>query len=291
MTERSDRHPLDYDFVERHVEVDGLDLAYVDDGPRGGRATPIVLVHGIGATLDHWALVIPALSEKRRVVALDLPGFGRSAKPDRRYDPETFAQTIDGFLRKLGFDRIFLVGHSLGGAITAEFTLLYPQRIEKLVLVDAAGMTRMPARLLDFAVTQFERSIDARKIQLPPRLVRAMAKMMFYEPHPYAERNIGRILASMSEGDWPERVRSFVRAATGLSRAQVRARLEEFDVPTLILWGERDRVLPVRHGRQLHAGIRGSRFVTFPRTGHCPQIERPERFVELVEQFLAEGAA
>ena len=280
-------HPLDYDFTEKHLLVDDVDIAYVDEGPRDSKKTPLVLVHGIGATLDHWALVIPKLAESRRVVALDLPGFGRSAKPDLRYEPESFARTIDGFLRALGLDKILLAGHSMGGAIVSEFTLMFPERVERLVLVDAAGMTRMPAKILDFLLAQFEKSVDPKKVQLPPRMVRAMAKMMFYEPHPFAERNIGRILASMGEGDWADRVRSFVRAATGLSRAQVRARLSEFQLPTLIVWGERDRVLPLRHGRQLHAGLKGSRLVTFPRTGHCPQIERPERFMEVLEEFLS----
>jgi pimeloyl-ACP methyl ester carboxylesterase len=281
------RGPLDYDFDEKHVDAGGIDIAYVDEGPRDGGGTPMVLVHGIGATLDHWGLVLPVLAATRRVIALDLPGFGRSEKPDRHYNPQSFVEALRAFLDALGLDRIVLVGHSMGGAITAEFTLTYPGRIERLVLVDAAGMTRMPTRLLDFLVIQFEKSVDAKKVHLPPRLVRAMAKVMFYEPVPFAERNIGRILASMSEGDWPDRVRSFVRAATGLSRSQVRTRLMEFETPTLIVWGERDRVLPIRHGRALAAGIRGSRIVVFPDTGHCPQIERPARFCDELEKFLA----
>ena len=132
------RHPLDYDFSLRRISVDGVEIAYVDEGPAQSTHTPVVLVHGIGATLDHWALVIPRIAETRRVVALDLPGFGMSAKPDRRYDPETFAGTIARFLSLLGVERCVLAGHSMGGAITAELTLSDPSRIERLVLVDAA---------------------------------------------------------------------------------------------------------------------------------------------------------
>lgn len=283
-----ERGPLDYDFEVRSVVADGVEIAYVDEGPRDG-GLPLVLVHGIGATIDHWTLAIPRLAARRRVVALDLPGFGRSAKPDRRYEPETFAASIEAFLAALDLPRIVLMGHSMGGAITAEYTLLHRERVERLILVDAAGMTRMPTRLLEFLVRQFERNVDARNVKLPERMVRGMARMMFFEPPPFADRNARRILASMGEGDWPERVRSFVRSATGLSRSRVRERLGEFDLPTLIIWGERDRILPVRHGRALHEGIRGSRIVTFADTGHCPQIERVEPFVEAVEAFLGEA--
>jgi pimeloyl-ACP methyl ester carboxylesterase len=276
--------PLGYDFEERHVEVEGVDLAYVDEGPRD--ATPLLLVHGLGATLDHWALAIPRLARKRRVVALDLPGFGRSAKPDRPYGPQDFVTLLGGFTRALGLEHIALAGHSMGGAVCAEFALSHPFRVSRLVLVDAAGMTRMPTRLLDFLVHRFERRIDPKRVTLPPRLVRAMVKLVFFEPIPFADRNVGRILASMSEADWPDRVRSFVRAATGLSRSQVRARLADIRMPTLILWGERDRILPVRHGRALAGGIAGSKLHVFPRCGHCPQIEKPDEFCEVVEGFL-----
>ena len=85
-------------------------------------------------------------------------------------------------------------------------------------------------------------------------------------------------------------MRSFVRSVSGLSRSRLRTRLDEIRLPALIVWGARDRVLPLRHGRRLHEGIRGSRLVVFPRTGHCPQIERPEAFCEAVGGFLAEGA-
>lgn len=251
----------------------------------------MLLVHGLGATLDHWALAIPRFAQTRRVVAIDLPGFGRSAKPDRPYGPAGFVETIHAFADAIGLGRFVLVGHSMGGAISAEFVLTHRDRVTQLVLVDAAGMTRMPTGLIDYLVERFERKVDPAKIVLPPRLVRAMVKLVFYEPIPFAERNVSRILASMSEQDWPDRVRSFVRSATGLSRSQVRARLSEIGLPTLVVWGARDRVLPLRHGRKLHEGIRGSRFVVFPRTGHCPQIERADAFCEAVETFLRETSA
>lgn len=282
-------HPLAYDFEERHLQVDGLDLAYVDEGPRDSAETPMLLVHGLGATLDHWALAVPLFARHRRVLAIDLPGFGRSAKPDRLYAPAEFVAVLRGFLRALGVERVVLVGHSMGGAISAELTLDHGDAVERLVLVDAAGMTRMPTGLLDYLVERFEQSVDPKRIVLPPRLVRAMVKLVFYEPSAFAERNVVRILASMSEEDWPDRVRSFVRSVSGLARSRVRQRLAEIRLPTLIVWGARDRVLPLRHGRRLHDGIRGSKLVVFPRTGHCPQIERPEAFCEAVESFLAES--
>jgi len=285
-------HPLAYDFEERHLDVDGVDVAYVDENPPDGAPavqTPMVLVHGLGATLDHWALAIPLLAKTRRVLAIDLPGFGRSGKPDRVYSPAEFVAILRGFAAKIGVERFVLVGHSMGGAISAEFVLEHEALVERLVLVDAAGMTRMPTGLLDYLVERFERKVDPKKVVLPPRLVRAMVKLVFYEPSAFAERNVGRILASMSEEDWPERVRSFVRSVSGLSKSRLRTRLDEIRTPTLIVWGARDRVLPLRHGRLLHEGIRGSRLVVFPRTGHCPQIERADAFCDAVEGFLGEA--
>lgn len=283
-------HPLAYEFEERHLDVGGVDVAYVDEGPRDGAEAPMLLVHGLGATLDHWALAIPLLSKSRRVLAIDLPGFGRSGKPDRVYSPAEFVAVLHGFLSALGVTRFVLVGHSMGGAISAEFALEHEAAVERLVLVDAAGMTRMPTGLLDYLVERFEQTVDPKRVVLPPRLVRAMVKLVFYEPSAFAERNVVRILASMSEDDWPDRVRSFVRSVSGLSRSRVRQRLGDIRLPTLIVWGARDRVLPLRHGRRLHAGIRGSKLVVFPRTGHCPQIERPDAFCEAVAAFLGDPA-
>ena len=279
--------PLGYDFEERHVELDGIDVVYVDEG-RDRPGLPMLLVHGLGATLDHWALAIPKLAKQRRVLALDLPGFGRSAKPERAWGPAAYGDVLRRFLDHHRLERVLLAGHSMGGAVCAELALTDPARVHRLVLVDAAGMTVMPTRLLDYLVERFEARIDPRKITLPPRLVRAMVKLVFFDPVPFAERNVGRILSSMSEADWPARVRSFVRAATGLSRSQVRARLAEIRIPTLIVWGERDRILPVRHGRALHEGIAGSKLRVFPRCGHCPQIERADDFCETVESWLAQ---
>ena len=283
-------HPLDYDVPVRRLTVDGVEVVYADEAPSGGEAPlgrPVVLVHGLGATLDHWALAIPRLARKRRVVALDLPGFGRSGKPDRSYGPQTYVEILERFFRELDLGPVFLVGHSMGGAICAEHALVHPERVDRLVLVDAAGMTRMPPRLIEYLVQRFERNVDPAKVHLPPRLVRALVRLVFYEPIPFAERNVARILAARTEADWADRVRSFVRAATGLSRSQVRERLTDISRPTLIVWGERDRLLPIRHGRMLREGIRDSRMVVFPRTGHCPMIERPDRFCDVVEAFLA----
>ena len=288
----AERTPLDYDFDEKHLIVDGVDIAYGDEGAAASPdALPVLLVHGLGATLDHWALAIPLLARGHRVLALDLPGFGHSGKPDRHYGPQAYVELLSGFLDALGVARVFLIGHSLGGAVSAEFTLTHPSRVERLVLVDAAGMTRMPTRVLDFLLSGFERRVDPRKVILPPRLVRALVKIVFYEPVPFAARNAERILVSMEEADWGDRVRSFVRAFTGLSRSQVRDRLPEFTTPTLIVWGERDRVLPLRHGRMLKSGILDSRIVVFAKTGHCPMIEKPDEFCRVVEEFLAESGS
>lgn len=286
------RGPLEYDWDLKRVEVDGIEVAYVDvAGPRADpELDPIVLVHGVGASIDHWTLAIPPLSEKRRVIALDLPGFGFSAKPvDRPYLPETYVAILTAFLDRLQIARAVFIGHSMGGAICSEFTLAHGNRVSSLVLVDAAGMTRAPTRLLDFLLERFEKRIDPGKIVLPPRIVRALVKIVFYNPVPFTSRNVERLLAIQREPDWPQRVVCFVRAVTGVAKCRVRDRLQEFHTPTLIIWGEKDRVLPVRHGRMLQAGILDSRIVVFPKTGHVPMIEKPEEFCRVVEEFLDRG--
>lgn len=286
------RSPLEYDWELKRVDVDGVEIAYIDvSGPGADpEADPVLLVHGVGASIDHWALAIPLLSQKRRVIALDLPGFGFSAKPiDRQYDPETYVGILAAFLDRLEIARVELLGHSMGGAVCSEFTLAHSKRVAHLVLVDAAGMTRAPTRLLDYLVERFERRIDPKKIVLPPRVVRALMKIVFYNPVPFATRNMDRLLAIQREPDWPQRVVCFVRAVSGVAKCRVRERLADFKTPTLIVWGEKDRVLPLRHGRMLQAGILGSRIVVFPKTGHVPMIEKPEEFCRVVEEFLERG--
>ncbi len=280
-----------YDFDERHVEVDGVDIAYVDLAPDGGaREPPLLLVHGLGATLDHWSMVLPLLSRRRRVLALDLPGFGRSSKPELAYTPTVYVSLLAAFASRVGLETFDLGGHSMGGAICAEYVLTHPERVRRLILTDAAGMTPMPKRLLTYLAHRFETRVDPSRIVLPPRLVRFMVGLVMPDDLPFAQKSVDRILASMGETDWPQRVRSFVRSISGLSEARVRSRLAEFGTPTLIVWGARDRLLPLRHGQRLHRGIRGSQLVVFPETGHCPMIERPDLYADEVERFLAEGA-
>lgn len=281
--------PKNLKLYRRELTVNGLRLHLYD----AGRGPAFVLLHGLADEADSWRHVIPALAQTHRVIAPDLPGFGRSDRPKRAYTPGFFVQVVVGLLEKLGLEKVSLVGNSLGAEIAARLALEHSGLVSRLVLVDGpslgGGVSRALLRMLipglgERYYTGLRVSQDEAYATLRPYY----ADLEALPPEDRAflrERVWARV---WSDGQRRAFFSTFRQAAlaslTGGSR--FREALKRLQVPTLIVWGEKDYIVPVASGRALAALIPHSRLEVIPGSGHLPQQEKPG---ELVRLLLGEG--
>ena len=270
----------------RTADVGPDRLAYVDLGEGG---PPVLLLHGLGGNWTAWLETLPALSRRRRVLAVDLPGFGASAPGSDGISIPGYARTIERFCDHLGLDEIVLAGSSLGGWVAAELLLRAPERVCGLILVDAAGM--VPTRAERFKAVSMMRGAELGAPLAPrfrtavaarPRLRKLALKYTVADP-----TGLAADLVYMALPPAPDP--GFSPAFTAARRSWSDAwcdQLTEIECPTLIIWGERDALLSLRQAREWARRIRGSELHVIPDAGHLPMLERPEPVNELIEGFL-----
>jgi pimeloyl-ACP methyl ester carboxylesterase len=289
---------VDWCALQRPVELLGRRVNVLDTGPppagdglRAGEAdggVPLLFIHGWSSNWQSWLLNLPVFMRSRRCLALDLPGFGGSDMPAEPISIQGYARTVDAMCDALGVTRVAVVGNSMGGFVGAELALAFPTRVERLVLVSAAGLsiTEIPHQPLRagaalFAAAQprlagFEKTIARR-----PRLRRAAMQGVVRYPEKLSSALAHElILGSGKPG--------FLPALDALTSYDFRHRLPQIQVPVLIVWGENDILVPVddahRYERLIGANARR---IVFADTGHVPMVERPSRFNELLSEFLA----
>jgi pimeloyl-ACP methyl ester carboxylesterase len=271
------------------IRIHGRDLAYVE----AGEGPPLLLVHGIGGDWQTWEPVLAPLAASHRVIAVDLPGHGGSAKGAGDYSLGGMANVLRDLMAALGLERATLIGHSLGGGIAMQFAYQYPERCERLVLVSSGGLGPDVGLILRAATLPGSELF----LQLTAPAARsvigcASGVASFLRIKPAADAAFyGRAFAALAE---PETRAAFLGTLRGvvnrsgqLVDARDRLYLAE-TMPTLIVWGERDAVIPVDHGHEAHEAMPGSRLEVFEGAGHVPQLDDPERFVAAVEAFAAE---
>ena len=237
----------------------------------GGQGPEVVLLHGGGGDCRQWGPSLPALAENYRVYAPDLPGFGQSPNPRDDWSVINFVRFVEDFVQALGLEAVRVVGHSLGGGVALGFAIHFPQRLERLVLVNSLGLSRGIA----FWTRLLSGALGMKWGQ------RTVAEALRWKQR---RRGLGQDLgASVAE-----RQLYLVQHILGLrgQRLTFSPRLAEVRVPTLIVWGDRDPYLPVAQARRAHQLIPGSRLEVFPRCGHAPFRERPGEFHRLLRDFL-----
>jgi pimeloyl-ACP methyl ester carboxylesterase len=269
----------------RTVDVVGAEANYVEMG----EGPPLVLVHGLSGAWQNWLEQIPRLSQQHRVIAIDLPGFGASPMPPWEISISAYGSFVRDFCEKLGVSRCALVGNSMGGFIATEVAISDPDRIDKLVLVSAAGITWARARREPAAVLgRMGRAAApyALKFQMSgikrPRSRQLAFQGIFFDPNGLRREVLWEniVPALQSPG--------YYDAMTTLVGYDIRDRLEEIEVPTLIVWGRNDRVVPIPAAFAYQQRIgENARLEIFDHCGHVPQMERPVRFNRLLEEFLS----
>ncbi len=273
----------------RYVTVHGYRRAYV----KAGSGPAILLIHGIGDSSDTWRPVLDRLAERHTVIAPDLLGHGRSEKPRADYTVGGFANGMRDLLRVLAVDRATVVGHSLGGGVAAQFAYQYPERCERLVLVGSGGVGRSVSPLLRLAAVPGIETLMPLLGLPPARVASRLGALLLRRLDTRLGRDAEEVLAVFDALPDTEARRAILRTLrSGVDwRGQVitmldRAYLAE-GVPTMIVWGRHDAIIPVGHGRLAHVAIAGSELEIFDDAGHFPHHADPTRFAELVADFVA----
>jgi pimeloyl-ACP methyl ester carboxylesterase len=288
---------LDVDWREhqRWVLVDGepvnvIELGPIED-PTRPEGLPLVFVHGLSGSWPNWLEQLPVLAAKRRVIAMDLPGFGHSPMPSWPISISAYARMLDRLLDVLGIDAAALVGNSMGGFISAELAIAYPQRVERLVLVSAAGIStyehrdalralpvlRRAERIVAAYTAWMASKSDtvARRARLREATLNVVTRHPSRLPAPLAAE---QLRGSGKPG--------FMQALAANLDYDFRERLPEIACPTLIVWGTDDRLITARDAQVFAELIPDSRVVMYADTGHLSMLERPQAFNALLEEFL-----
>jgi pimeloyl-ACP methyl ester carboxylesterase len=284
VAQRSEWLDVDWQRYLRSVAVHGSRVNYVDmgDGP------PVVLIHGLSGCWQNWLENIPQLARGHRVIAMDLAGFGESELPQEEISIPGYGQFVDAFLGVIGIERASLVGNSMGGFIAAETSIAHASRVDKLVLVSAAGLVRVGNRqlyALERAARLFHPMTAAFLARREHRVRRPrLRKRMLYGIVRYPERIAPELAYEVASGAGKP---GFLDALQAIVDYDFRDRLPEIEDPTLIVWGENDRIVPVSGAYEYERLIPNARREVWEDTGHLPMLERPARFNALIEDFLA----
>jgi len=267
----------------------GREVAYrfEGDGPL------IVLVHGMAGSRATWDRVVPVLAERFAVLALDLPGHGLSAKPvDGDYSLGSFASVVRDLMMTLDLERGTIVGQSLGGGVAMQFAYQFPSRCERLVLVGSGGLGREVSpllRLLAFPGVEFVYPVlFASVLRDAGRGVLGGLRRIGLRPSAYVDQ-IWQSYESLTN---PETRAAFARTLHSVVDARGQ-RVSAHDrlplaraIPTLVVWGADDAIIPSRHAANAAATLPGSRIELFDGVGHFPHCEDPERFVRVLTDFI-----
>ena len=289
-TAEPDWRKLDWASHLRQAEVHGSRINYVDLGD--GEEEPIVFVHGLGGQWQNWLENLPRAAQERRVIALDLPGFGLSPLPREDVSIPGYGRSVEGLCEQLGLGRVDIVGNSMGGFVAAEVAIQFRERIDQLVLVSAAGITssdivQAPILTLGRIAAAIASYGAARHRQVASRRITRHAALALVARHPSLLKP-DLAYEGFFKGTGKPGFDAALRASL---QYDFRDRLPDIRVPTLIVWGENDSIIPVRDANEFERLIPDSRKVVMRETGHIPMAERPAAFNDLLMDFLAEKGA
>ncbi|HEV3000456.1 MAG TPA: alpha/beta hydrolase [Solirubrobacteraceae bacterium] len=279
---------VDWREHQRWATVDGRAVNYVELGS----GPPILFVHGLGGCWQNWLENLLAFAGDHRVVAVDLPGFGFSEMPREKISISGYGVFVDRFCEEVGIDAATFVGNSMGGFVSAECAIKFPHRVERLVLVAAAGISTgnfrserlLKAMYVGESVAQWVTArVVGRSRELAGRPRGRQAIMWFVTPR--AAGLSPELVIEQARGAGKP---GFLQALDALTDYPIRDRLGEVRAPTLVVWGEKDLLVPVEDAEVFHELVPDSRLVVYEDTGHVPMLERPERFNADMRRFLAE---
>jgi 4,5:9,10-diseco-3-hydroxy-5,9,17-trioxoandrosta-1(10),2-diene-4-oate hydrolase len=276
--------------ADHFVEIAGIATRYWQTG--AGTET-VVLIHGFSGSVYEWALNMASLGRSRTVIALDLPGYGKTGKPPVDYDYDFYSTFLLRFFEALGIDRATIFGHSMGAMVAMHFGIRFPELTRRLVLIAPAFAKRFPLFFHLMAVPGL-----GEYLLRPSRSVRGTEKafrLITHEKIKYDPACIEQYHQYQHSSGYRQAQLSYVRGVInmfGLTRKGKRyhrllqKRLPDMPAPSLLIWGKNDRIVPVCHATELRALIARCSFWELDRCGHCPHFEYPDAFNQRVEAFL-----
>lgn len=282
------RNAHDIDLAVERISWHGNEIAF----HRCGNGEPVILIHGIASSFDTWNAVLPELGTRCEAIAPDLLGHGRSSKPRGDYSLGAFATGIRDFMEALEIPAATIVGHSMGGGIAMQFAYQFPKRCSRLVLVSSGGLGPDVTALLKAATLPgselFIKLATSERIRNAGRSASRRLREWGFRSTP-GMASVASHFAALKDR---EARKAFVTTARSVmdwrgQRIDARDRLYlAAEVPTLIVWGRRDRFIPVQHGIEAHELIAGSRLEIFDESGHFPHEHEAERFAEVLLDFI-----
>jgi pimeloyl-ACP methyl ester carboxylesterase len=266
-------------YLEARSNVLGSEGSAPDSSQDTEEGRHVIFIHGLGSSADRWLDIPDAMSLLGlHSVALDLPGFGLSDKPEIDYAIAKFVEVVAGFIRTTKMQRASIVGHSLGGYIAAQLAAEQPDLVHRLVLIDTSGMLNGPTPLLE---QYLEAAMNPEK-----KGVRAVLEQMVADPVRIPEVLVDGFIYRMHQAGAKHAFKSSyensVNTQIGVDR------LRRIKVPTLIIWGRRDRLIPLEYIRTFQESIGGSEVAIVEDAGHAPFAEKPAIICELLHKFLFE---
>ena len=258
--------------VDKEVVVFGTKIHYVE----AGSGPVVILLHGLGGSTQNWALNIPVLAQKFRVIVPDQIGFGKSDKPFINYRVGTYVDYLDQFCKQLKIDRASLVGNSMGGWVAAAYTIAFPGRVERLVLVDAAGYA--PPANFDYRIL-YGLNPSTREG------MKQIAARVFYNKLFLSDALIDQAMALRITAGDGYTINSLIESITR-GEDFVDSGVKSIKQPTLVVWGRQDGLTPLSDGERFKKDISNSTLLVLDECGHVPQFEKAAEFNAAVLKFL-----
>jgi pimeloyl-ACP methyl ester carboxylesterase len=272
---------------DKYIKVGSINTRYWQAGNKG---SVVILVHGLGGFCENWMYNVDALAKHQRVYAMDLVGFGRTDKMPLVKDIYVLVQFITDFMDAMKISKASLIGNSLGGGLVLQFALQFPKKVEKLVLVDTAGMARDV--IFDFKACSIP-YLGEYLIKPSLKGVEKLWRKIVHDPALVTPQFVKMCYALGALPDATKSLLSVLRAGinvrgqrAGLTRLLLKD-LEKISVPTLIFWGRQDRIIPVSQAKIVAAGIPSAKLIVFDKCGHMPMFEYPDAFNKFVLDFLS----
>jgi pimeloyl-ACP methyl ester carboxylesterase len=286
VSDRPNWRDVDWAKHLKTIEIGGTPVNYVDVGEQGD-SRPLVFVHGLSGQWQNWLENIPRFAEQRRVVALDLPGFGVSPLPSEQITIDYYGRVVAELCERLDLAPAVLVGNSMGGYVAAEAAIDAPEAVERLMLVSAAGISQSELSVAQvlrvgkiFALATRASTAQRRRHMARPTLRHWILSLIVR--HPTRLRPDIAFEGLVKGANKP----GFVDALAACIDYDFRDRLPEIACPTLVVWGKDDAIIPARDADTYVELIPGSRKVIFEDTGHVAMVERPVAFNDELQAFL-----
>jgi len=248
---------------EKFLLVKEIETNYKFDG----KGEIFLILHGWGSSSDSWTKIIKILSAKFRVICPDLPGFGKTTSPDKPWNLNDFVEWVREFVEKLNLENFFLLGHSFGGRIAIKFSVLYPEKIKKLILVNSAGIKQkwgLKEKIV-FILGRIGNFIFSKNLFLK---FKEKARNLFYRIFFIKDY-------SRAKGVMKETIKKILEE-------DIFPELPKIQVDTLIIWGEKDNILPLEHAFLMKKKIKKSKLEILPNVRHSPHLENPEKLAEIL---------